>query len=503
MRILTAALVTETNTFSPQPTGWEQFQACGLCWREEDYESREETAFNAAVLLIKRLGERDGHEVKLGPSAYADPAGPTCREVYESIRDEILRRIETDGPFDAVLLTLHGAMVAEGYEDCEGDLLGKVRERAGANAFVGAMLDPHCHLTAAMVKAADAITIMKEYPHTDGEQRLRELYRICLRVQAGEIRLAAALLDCGMVGVWPTLKDPIRSLVDGISRREERAPIVSIGFAHGFPWGDVPEAGARVLVLADGALDIAESTAREIADEIWALRDFACIETINAREALREVSWSRRGPLALADIADNPGGGAPGDSTFILREALNRGMRDIAAALIHDPQSVDECFEAGVGARLNLRIGGKHGPVSGESLHVRAVIRGLNERHYQQAPADGPRIPLGRCVWIEIDGVHVILTHSRYQAVSPDVFSGLGLDVSKLRAVIVKSTNHFRARFADVASRVLSVDTPGALSLDFANLPYQRRSQNFWPRSDSRLEPSVVLRELKPLRLTL
>lgn len=501
MRILTASLVTETNTFSPQPTGWEQFQACGLCWRDADY--IEETAFTANALLIKRLGERDGHEVMLGPSAYADPAGPTRREVYESLRAEILRRIETDGPFDAVLLTLHGAMVAEGYEDCEGDLLWKVRERVGANAFVGAMLDPHCHLTAAMVNAADAITIMKEYPHTDGEQRLEELYRICLGVLAGEIRLAAALIDCGIVGVWPTSHEPIRSLVDRISRRETHAPIVSIGFAHGFPWGDVPEAGARVLVLTNDSLDVAESTAVAIADEIWTLREFAQIQTVSVSAALSEVAAGLRDTVVLADIADNPGGGAPGDSTFILREVLNRGLKDIAIALVHDPQSVDQCFAAGLNARVNLRIGGKHGRVSGEPLEVRAIIRGVNERHSQQAPADGPRIPLGRCAWVEIDGVHIILTHSRYQAVSPDALSGLGLDPATLRAVIVKSTNHFRARFSAIADRILSVDTPGALSLDFANLPYQRRSRNVWPRCDSRPEQAIVLRRRQPRRFIL
>lgn len=501
MRILTAAIVTETNTFSPRPTGWEQFLACGLRWRDADY--TEQTAFTAANLLIKRLGERDGHEVMLGPCAYADPAGPTLREVYERLRTEILRRIETDGPFDAVLLTLHGAMVAEGYEDCEGDLLQKVRERVGANAFVGAMLDPHCHLTVAMVRAADAITIMKEYPHTDGEQRLQELYRICLRVLSGEIRPAAALIDCGMVGVWPTSHEPIRSLVDRISCREAQTPIVSIGFAHGFPWGDVPEAGARVLVLTNDALDVAESTAMTIADDIWTLRDSARIETVSVNAALSEAATSRRDLMVLADIADNPGGGAPGDSTFILREALNRGLRDIAIALLHDPQSTDRCFDAGLGARLKLRIGGKHGRVSGDPLEVHATIRGLNERHLQQAPAEGPSIPLGRCAWVEFDGVHVILTHSRYQAVSPDVFSGLGLDPVTLRAVIVKSTNHFRARFSAIANRILSVDTPGALSLDFASLPYRRRSLNVWPRCDNRPPPAVVLRQLQPRRFIL
>jgi microcystin degradation protein MlrC len=493
MRIFTAALVTETNTFSPIPTGWPDFTANGICWNDSDY--REETAFTECVLHVRQLGERDGHEVVLGPSAYANPAGPTLRAVYAELRDEILRQIAERGPFDAVILTLHGAMVAVGCEDCEGDLLQRARQLIGQDAFLGAMLDPHCHLSEAMVRAADIITIMKEYPHIDGKERLEELYDLCLRVKSGAVRPVSVLLDCKMSGVWPTRDEPIRSLVARIQEREGEPGMLSIAFAHGFPWGDVRDAGARLLAIGHDNLDAAESHARAVADELWALREHARIEAFDVDAALDEVTTGE-GLLVLADVADNPGGGAPGDSTFLLSRALERGVTGLAAAILFDPQSLQACRKAGVGEYVDLDLGGKHGAVSGSPLGVRARVRGWSDSHWQSAAGPGGPVPLGPAAWIEMHGIHVVVSASRYQAVSPNVFTNLGIQLAGLRGVIVKSTHHFRARFASLAARMLSVNTPGALSLDFANIPYRARPDDFWPKRSERQAPTVLLRKL-------
>lgn len=492
MRIFTAALVTETNTFSPIPTGWADFMANGVCWSDSDY--REETAFTECVLHVRELGGRDGHEVVLGPSAYANPAGPTLPAVYAQLRDEILRQIEGRGPFDAVILTLHGAMVAVGCEDCEGDLLQRVRALVGKDVFVGAMLDPHCHLSEAMVRAADAITAMKEYPHTDGRECLEELYMLCMRMKSGAIRPVSVLLDCKMSGVWPTRDEPIRSLVARIRERAAAPGMLSIAFAHGFPWGDVPDGGARLLAVADGDVDTAESHARAVADDLWALREHARIPSLDVDAALDQLS-AGEGLLVLADVADNPGGGAPGDSTFLLRRALERGVTGLAAAILFDPQSLQACRRAGVAEYVDLDLGGKHGTVSGAPLSVRARVRGWSDRHWQSAAGPGAPVPLGPAAWIETQGIHIVVSASRYQAVSPDVFSNLGIPLAGQRGVIVKSTHQFRARFAPLATRMLSVNTPGALSLDFANIPYRSRPHDFWPKCSERPAPSVLLRK--------
>jgi microcystin degradation protein MlrC len=185
----------------------------------------------------------------------------------------------------------------------------------------------------------------------------------------------------------------------------------------------------------------------------------------------------------IADIADNAGGGAPADSTFMLRAVLGRALTDVGFALLYDPQAVAFCHEVGVGAELDLRIGGKLGPASGEPLDVRATVRGL-ARKATQVGLSG-LVGLGDAAWIEIAGVHVILASARTQCFHPTAFTALGLDPTTLKAVVVKSTNHFRAGFDPIATEVLYVDTPGAIRSDFANIPYQRFKSAYWPKVEN------------------
>ncbi|MDT9598485.1 M81 family metallopeptidase [Sphingosinicella rhizophila] len=491
MRIFTATLVTETNTFSPFATDQASFDACGISWRREDYS--EKTFFTENVLHVKERAEADGHEVVLGLSAYADPGGPTLDSVYEHLRDDMLRQIETEGPFDAINLTLHGAMVASGYDDCEGDLLGRIRGIVGAEVFLGAMLDPHCHLTRDMVRAADALISMREYPHTDGADRLDELHRLSVATIVGEVRPAAVLVDCRMVGVWPTTKAPFRALVDRMQQHERDSEILSVSFAHGFPWGDVAESGARILVIGDGRIDIAERVALEIADDVRSLREEARFDSMSIEDALDRVGQDQ-GLLVLADIADNPGGGAPGDSTFILRALLDRGLSRVALGMFHDPDAVACCRAAGTRGTVEFALGGKHGAVSGNPVMMRGRVMGFDENHLQSGPGGAP-IPLGPSAWVRVDGNDIIVTTSRHQVIHPDAFMRLGVDLAALDAVVVKSTTHFRSGFQPIARTVLDVATPGALSPEFANIDYRKKLTAYWPRCETAGGPDVILRK--------
>lgn len=498
MRIYTATLVAETNSFSPFPTALSDFEALGISRTPADYER--ETFFTESALHIRRLGEADGHEVVLGPSAFADPGGPVIGSVYAALRNELVRQIDDEGPFDAVLLTLHGAMIAQGCDDCEGDLLEAVRRRIGEHAFLGAMLDPHCHLTRRMAGAADALVTMKEYPHVDGKQRLADLYGICIETLAGRARPVSVLVDCQMVGIWPTTHEPVRALVDRLRACEQAPPLLSMSFIHGFPWGDVEEGGARMLAIADGDIAAAEAAGLAMAREIGAARAHSRLETVAIGDALQHVA-AARGLVVLADVADNPGGGAPGDSTFILRALLEAGLTGIAIGLFHDGAAVERCRSAGVGGEVRLELGGRHGPVSGEPVVVQARVRGFREDHFQLS-AGGAAIPLGPSAWIETAGIHILVTRSRHQIIDPTAFAGLGLDIVGLNAVVLKSTNHFRAGFEPIATRILSVETHGALTPDFASIPYCKRSPDYWPRRRPPPEPAVLLRTAARRRVT-
>lgn len=479
LRILTATLGTETNTFSPFVTTLRAFEELGV--QHGRRRSIASNWFTEMMCEWRRLAEADGHRVVESLAAFALPLGPTVRSVYESFRDEILEDARSRGPIDVALLFLHGAMVAGEVEDCEGDLLVRLRETLGPDAVIGACLDPHCHLTRRMIDAADVIITGKEYPHTDLVDRGRELYVACRDARLGLTRPTSALYDCRMINLWPTTSEPMRSFVARMRELEAQERVLSVSFAHGFPWGDVAEVSARVLVVTNDDQPLAEHLARSLAGELWAQRERLHFRALDLSSALDRAAAAPRGPVVLADVADNPGGGAPGDSTFILRAVLQRGLTRVATGLYYDPAAAQLCHDAGVGGAFDLRIGGKLGRASGDPVDLRVTVRGLSEAHEQRGLAGG-RSPLGRAAWVEAQGVHILITSVRSQVLGPEAFTGLGLDLAEVDIVVVKSTHHFHGGFAPLAAEILHVDTPGALTLDFASIPYSRRDGRYWPR---------------------
>ncbi len=365
MRLFAAGLITETNTFAPWPTGKRGFSEVGPFRGDATTRGRDdETGVLAGVW--KELATRDGHEFVEGFFAHAQPSGPTLQAVYEEYRDEILAELRAKMPVDVALLFLHGAMVSTGCDDCEGDILGRARAILGPEATIGALLDPHCHLTPQMIAAADAIVLIKEYPHIDYPERGRELYEICTRAAQRQCRPIMHLFDCRMVGFYPTTTEPMAGLLRRMQQAESRPGILSVGFGHGFPWGDTPETGSKVLVVADGDQRLAESVAAEIGHAIYDSREALLPRYPDIPTALARAC-EHAGVVVLADTADNSGGGAPSDNISLLRAMLLAGVERAAYGCIWDPVTVQACAEAGVGATLPLRIGGKCGPASGRA----------------------------------------------------------------------------------------------------------------------------------------
>ncbi len=471
MRVFIGGMITETNTFAPFPTAMSGFAENGLTLAEA-----KTSPFSGPPSVYRARSEADGHAVIEAMTFVAQPSGVLVRSTYETLRDRLLADLDAAGGVDIILLTLHGAMVADGYDDCEGDILVHMRAQA-PNAVIGCVLDPHCHLTETMVETADLIVIAKEYPHTDFSDRAEELYDLAIRTKAGAIRPVAALLDANMIGFYPTGAEPMRSIVDGLMQAEQ-GPVLSASIAHGFPWGDVAEAGTRVLVYADGdeaaAAALAEETARKLYDQRHGLLPHmpALAEALQAARACN-------GRAVLGDFADNPGGGAPGDSTFFLRALLERNVTDAAIGAFWDPLVAQVCAEAGVGATLAIRLGGKCGVASGDPVDLTVTVRGVAEHHDQGV--FGSRQSLGLSVWLEAAGIDILVCSVRSQVFEPDAFTGLGIDLTSKRLVVVKSSAHYRAGFEADADHICSVGTPGTLRTDFADIPYRKRARTFFP----------------------
>ena len=475
MKIHIAGIATETNTFAMAPTGlaaWEVDQGEGR--------SAEARRWHEAG---RRLAARDGHEAHFGLLAAAQPAGTTVQSAYETLRDELLQRLQAALPVNAVLLVLHGAMVAEGCADCEGDLIERVRALVGPGVPIGVELDLHCHFTERMHRHADIVIAYKEYPHTDMVERFEELWTLTLAAAQGRVRPVTAVHDCRMVGFWHTTREPMKSFVARMKALEAQPGVLSVSFGHGFPWGDVPEAGAKVWVVTDGDPALGERLAQELCQEIWDMRHQTAARPTRIAEAMDRLAAHPGGrPLVLADTADNAGGGAGSDSTFILQALVQRGIGQVALAPFWDLGALQVCAEAGVGTRLSLRVGGKLGPLSGDPVDLHVTVRALVEDHWQSGLGGHPA-PCGRSAWVRTDdGLDLVLISHRQQAFGTELFTGLGIDLSTCRGIVVKSSQHFHAAFAPLASEVLYVESPGLLNTDFATVAYRHRSLDYWPR---------------------
>jgi microcystin degradation protein MlrC len=419
-----------------------------------------------------------GWQVTESLCAAAQPAGPTVRAVYEGFRDEILADLRAAGPVDIVLLSLHGAMIADGYDDCEGDLIARVRAIA-PDAVIGGLLDPHCHLTTAMLDNASLLVAYKEYPHVDASARARDLFALAARSAQGEIRPVMADFDCRMIIAMPTTTQPMRGFVDAMLAREGTDGVLSLSLAHGFPWGDHPRTGTRALAICDGDAGQAVAEAERLGRALYDLRHQLHRDLPDMATALDLAQAAPIGPVVLADMSDNAGGGAPSDATFLLRDMLARGMTSVATGIFWDPVSVRICAEAGVGATLALRLGGKCGPMSGDPLDLTVTVRAIADNPTQRF-GDLPA-PMGKTVWIETQGIDIVVNDKRSQTFHPDAFEALGIDLSQRRYVCVKSSNHYQAGFNPIAAQVIAIATPGAITPDFANIPYTRRPRNYWP----------------------
>jgi microcystin degradation protein MlrC len=296
-------------------------------------------------------------------------------------------------------------------------------------------------------------------------------------------RPVTAVFDCRMVGFYPTTRGPMAEFLERVRAAELRPGVLSISIVHGFPWGDTPETGTKVLAIADGDPALAAAVAEEVGHNLYQLRNAVLPRMPRIDAALEEVA-RRSGCTVVADVADNAGGGAPGDSTALLAAILEKGMSQVAIGPFWDPVAARVCAEAEVGARIPLRLGGKCGPVSGDPLDVTVIVRAVVDDFHQTA-LEGTQQPMGLSVWVEIEpGIDVVISSVRSQGFHPDVFTGLGVDLEDKRLIAVKSSQHFESGFAPIADLVLPVATPGAIEMDFAAIGYRKkRDMDFFPRT--------------------
>ncbi len=489
MRIAIAGISHETATFISTTTTLGDFANGFGLFRADQVIER----FRGANICTG--GFIDGaakHGFELVPLlwTFAYPSGLIDRADYESLKSELCERIceaeRQGGRVDGALLDLHGAMVVEGIDDGDADVIEAVRDVLGPDRPIVVTFDLHGNHTPRRVKAADAIVGFDTYPHVDMAERGREAADILVRTLRGEIRPVMAIRQLPLfwgIRCQVTAHPPMNEVMRRVHELETRPGIISITLATGFPWADVPDVGASIIVVADRDAKLAQATADELGDWVWANRERWYTPPMSVREALAAGERAGRYPILLADHADNTGGGSPGDSTEILRTFLDLGLREALLLYMVDPVVALQAHEAGVGHRVRVSLGGKSHTIQGPPVEGEFEIVEISSGDFAY---DGPMYAgltgtMGPSAWLRKDGVSVVVVTSREQPLDPAFARTLGIDCRTMRTIALKSAAHFRSGFEKLAGSIFNVDAPAILTHDFTKLTYRRRIRPVFP----------------------
>jgi len=471
MRVFAAGLATETNSFCPIPTVAADF-------RDNLFEGF--VGKQGPVDTWQSMATARGIEFHRAPNLWAMPAGPVIQADYERLRDALVARVREEGPFEIILLNLHGAMLATGCDDCEGDLLRHMRTAAPA-AVIAVELDLHANVTESMVAQADLIIAYKEWPHDDQAERATELFELALRTAEGTLNPEMALAVVGALLFIPTKEEPGRKIVEHLRAAERIPGVLSTSLCHGFGWSDTPGLGTKVITIAAGDATLAKDTAGQIADVVFTKRDRFRIgvDAVPPAAALDMVLQSDAKTI-LCEFGDIVTGGAPGDATHLLQEMVERRVSGACYAPLWDQVAAGLCAAAGPGERLALRLGGKTSRLSGDPMDVEAdIVEVKHDYSHRLSPRFGFRA--GTVAHIRIAEVDVLVSSERFPLLYPGIFADFGIDLNAKRIIAIKALQMARIHFAPVTDKFVMVSTPAAAGDRFDLLPYRRFGRDVWP----------------------
>jgi microcystin degradation protein MlrC len=496
MRIGIGQLWQETNTFNPLPTTREDFEQFGVLRGAELVARMADTNELGGFIQALRVWPEAPEIVGL-VRLPAWPGGAARAETFAWLRAEILEALRRHGPVDAVLLALHGALVAEGTPDVEGEVLAAVREVLGPGRPLVATLDLHANVTPRMVAAADALVLYHTAPHIDVFETGLRGAAVLRRILLGGARPVTAFRKLPLVvpAERANTEDPA-SISHGLKQQlqelEAHPRVLSAGLATVQPWLDIPELGSAVLVVTDGEAALGRSACDRLAAEIWRRRREYLPELVGVEEAVCQAHEAAEGLVVLSDSADATTSGAPGDSTWVLRELLRYDWPRPALVPLVSPEVVVEARRRGVGAALTTPLGGIRDHGFSEPVTVTAEVAGLFEARFVLSGhlARNLAIDMGPAAVLRCGNVHIVVTTRSGPHFAPELFRAAGLEPFAASVLVAKSPCGFRAAYASRARKIILVRAPGCAPSDFWNYPYQRIPRPLWPWDE--MEDSAV-----------
>ncbi len=468
-RLLIAEFKHETNRFCPYPADIESYRTHTFLFGEDVFRAFWDTETEINAFWETFHSFPDQYELVPCLSFDTIPSGPLTKDVYELAVSTICNMLKEDGPFDGVLLSLHGAMVAEHEQDGEGVLLERIRKIVGADVPVIATLDLHTNCTKKMADNATALVACREYPHTDTYQTALWTAQLMRDTLDGKVKPCMGYRRIPyLLPLFPTELEPLRSFNARALEMEQEPGVLSVRINHGFFLADIEEMGMSVITITDGDAEGSDHLAQLLGEELWEkradlVRDFYDVDAaLDEAEKLSAEADDR--PVIIADASDNVGSGAIGDTTHILKRILERHISGCAISNIYDPESSARCFTAGVGAEVELSLGGWSDPlVSGGPVTLKGRVRALTDGYFRNIGnvSKGNPHDMGRTAVVEADGNTFIITSRAQQALDLASMLCCGVIPSQQRIIVVKSAVHYRTGFGPIARAMLDVAAPG------------------------------------------
>lgn len=488
-RVLIAGFKHETNTFSRVGADLDAYRARLLYRGAEVAERLANTRTEVAAFLD--AARRHGWQVVTPIVADATPAGPVTAQAFRTICGEIVDAARDQGPFDGVLLNLHGAMVTELSDDGEGAILAALREVLGRSVPIAATLDLHANVTDEMAQRADILVSYRTYPHVDLFEVGTEAAELLARTMAGEIKphcyVARGAMISGIDHGRTTAPGPMLEVLDLAAKLQASNPaILSTSINAGFPPADIAQCGPSVVIVANGEDPAFQQAAEGLVNEIWTRRHRLTVKTLSVAEAMDRLAQRapHAKPTVVADFADNPGGGGYGDATALLRALIEADIPGTVFATMFDPSVAAACHAAGEGATVTLELGGKTDPALGAPIPVSGKVERLTDGRfaYDGPMGKGVQIDMGPSAVLAVGNVRVVVASRRFQALDRQFFLHAGIDPASQSVIGLKSAQHFRAAFAPIAGEILVVDAGGGLtSEDLSKFNYRKLRRPVFP----------------------
>lgn len=489
MKILITEFRQESNSLTPVTTDLDSWREAGWVMQPDEVAERLAGSESALGGMVREVSEAIPRaRIVFGPSLYSQSGGTAEQAVMEHFWAGLEPVLRTEGPFDAVLCSFHGALQTTEFDDAEAEVARRIREIVGPDCPIAASTDLHGYISEGFIDRVDFICGYHTYPHVDFVETGRRAARLALTAIADRDALHMAWAPIPMIvpaSGYDTLQGPFRALFAQADSWVESGVLEDYSIYQMQPWLDVAEPNSAVLTVAVD-VDVAMRHAEELARRLYAMRRDFAVDSVSVDEVIDRAEDHRTPkPVILVDSADSGNAGAPGDSMAVADRLLARSSGLRSATVVADADAARRAHDLGVGERATFRLGGAVDPRA-VSITAEGYVRSLHDGEFRPegVGSAGSTVRLGRSAVIRIGTLDVLVCETIAGNGDPQLYRAFGIEPTLYDLVVVKANTSFRVGYAPFAGTICDADTPGAASANISALPFQRLPRTIYPWVD-------------------